>query len=132
MSETALGRRSIVHYGRHGRPCDPLRLSHLRSWRRPLPTGGAPPDFDAYLEKVRHRAYSITDEDVQALKDAGYSEDEIFEYTVSAAVAAGSSGWTPGSSSSMRLDCVDSGHDPAEARVLELHPKQRGREPPMS
>ena len=53
------------------------------------PNRGAPPDFDAYLEKVRRHAYSITDQDVQELKDAGYSEDEIFEYTVSAAVAAG-------------------------------------------
>ena len=54
-----------------------------------VPNGEAPVAFDAYLEKVRVRAYSITDEDVQKLKDAGYSEDEIFEHTVSAAVAAG-------------------------------------------
>jgi hypothetical protein len=30
----------------------------------------------------------------------------------------------------MRLDCVDSGHDPAEARVLESIRMQRGMEPP--
>lgn len=30
----------------------------------------------------------------------------------------------------MRLDCVDSGHDPAEARVLDLIRTQRGAEPP--
>ena len=53
------------------------------------PSREAPHDFHAYLEKVRRHAYSITDQDVQELKDAGYSEDEIFEYTVSAAVAAG-------------------------------------------
>ena len=53
------------------------------------PNGEAPHNFDTYLEKVRGHAYSITDQDVQELKDAGYSEDEIFEYTVSAAVAAG-------------------------------------------
>ena len=53
------------------------------------PDREAPRDFDAYLEKVRGHAYSITDQDVQELKDAGYSEDEIFEHTVSAAVAAG-------------------------------------------
>ena len=53
------------------------------------PSREAPHDFDAYLEKVRRHAYSITDQDVQDLKDAGYAEDEIFEYTVSAAVAAG-------------------------------------------
>ena len=53
------------------------------------PNREAPHDFEVYLEKVRRHAYSITDQDVQALKDAGYSEDEIFEHTVSTAVAAG-------------------------------------------
>ena len=54
-----------------------------------LPERKAPPEFAPYLEKVRLHAYKVTDGDVQALKDAGYSEDEIFEHTVSAAVAAG-------------------------------------------
>jgi alkylhydroperoxidase family enzyme len=49
----------------------------------------APPDFGAYLEKVRKNAYKVTDEDIRALKNAGYSEDVIFEQTVSVAVAAG-------------------------------------------
>jgi alkylhydroperoxidase family enzyme len=49
----------------------------------------APPAFAAYLEKVRHHAYRTTDADVQALQDAGFSDDEIFEQTVSVAVAAG-------------------------------------------
>ena len=53
------------------------------------PDREAPPDFAPYLDKVRRNAYEVTDEDVQALKDAGYSEDVIFEQTVSAAVAAG-------------------------------------------
>ncbi|MGN6799216.1 MAG: hypothetical protein ACTHKS_13850 [Gaiellaceae bacterium] len=45
--------------------------------------------FDSYLEKVRTRAYAITDADVQAVKDAGVSEDEIFERTVAVAVEEG-------------------------------------------
>ena len=53
------------------------------------PDREAPPEFASYLEKVRLHAYKTTDADVQALKDAGYSEDEIFEQTVSTAVAAG-------------------------------------------
>lgn len=53
------------------------------------PSRPAPPEFAAYLEKVRRHAYKVTDADVEALKDAGYSDDEIFEQTVSAAVAAG-------------------------------------------
>jgi len=48
-----------------------------------------PPDFAAYLEKVRTCAYTVTDPDVEKLKAAGHTEDEIFEQTVSAAVAAG-------------------------------------------
>ena len=54
-----------------------------------VPDRRAPSGFDTYLDKVRGRAYTITDEDVQALKDAGHTEDEIFEHTLSAAVAAG-------------------------------------------
>jgi len=38
---------------------------------------------------VRLHAYEVTDRDVQELKESGFSEDEIFEHTVSAAVAAG-------------------------------------------
>jgi alkylhydroperoxidase family enzyme len=49
----------------------------------------APADFAPYLDKVRRHAYQVTDRDVQALKDAGYSEDVIFEQTASVAVSAG-------------------------------------------
>ncbi len=49
----------------------------------------APPGLAAYLEKVRRRAYTVTDGEVQALKDAGFTEDAIFEATVAAAVGAG-------------------------------------------
>jgi hypothetical protein len=53
------------------------------------PERQAPPEFEGYLDKVRTGAYAVTDCDVADLKDAGFSEDEIFEQTVSAAVAAG-------------------------------------------
>jgi threonine synthase len=53
------------------------------------PDRPVPPDFAAYVEKVRTRAYTVTDAEVEALKAAGHSEDEIFEQTVSAAVGAG-------------------------------------------
>lgn len=42
-----------------------------------------------YVEKVARYAYKVTDEDIQALQQAGYSEDAIFEITVSAALGAG-------------------------------------------
>jgi len=47
------------------------------------------PAAAAYLEKVRAGAHAVTDEDVQELKDAGLSEDEIFEQTVAAAIGEG-------------------------------------------
>jgi alkylhydroperoxidase family enzyme len=53
------------------------------------PDREAPPELASYLDKVRRNAYKVTDEDIQALRDAGYSEDVIFEQTVSVAVAAG-------------------------------------------
>ena len=49
----------------------------------------APPQLGGYLAKVRLHAYEVTDGDVEELKAAGFTEDEIFEHTVSAAVAAG-------------------------------------------
>jgi hypothetical protein len=48
-----------------------------------------PPVLAAYLEKVRGRAYTVTDGDVAALTVAGISEDEIFQHTVVVAVAEG-------------------------------------------
>jgi alkylhydroperoxidase family enzyme len=65
---------------------DPL-VARLRE--AASPDREAPPEFASYLDQVRRHAYRTTDEDVQALTDAGYSEDDIFEQTVSVAVAAG-------------------------------------------
>jgi alkylhydroperoxidase family enzyme len=62
-------------------------IERLREAARP--ERPAPPELATYLEKVRLHAYKVTDRDVQALKDTGFSEDEIFEQTVSTAVAAG-------------------------------------------
>ena len=62
-------------------------IARLRDAARP--EREVPDSFGPYLTKVRERAYTVTDEDVQALEDGGHSEDEIFELTVSAAVAAG-------------------------------------------
>lgn len=51
--------------------------------------GEVPPALLPYLDKVANRAWTVTDEDVQALLRAGLSEDQIFEATVAAAVGAG-------------------------------------------
>jgi alkylhydroperoxidase family enzyme len=45
--------------------------------------------LEPYLAKVRERAYTVTDADVESLKAAGISEDEIFEQTVAAAIGQG-------------------------------------------
>jgi alkylhydroperoxidase family enzyme len=60
------------------------RLAEAAQPHRPVPAA-----FGPFLDKVRRHAYRVTDEDVEALKAAGHSEDEIFELTVAAAVAAG-------------------------------------------
>jgi alkylhydroperoxidase family enzyme len=53
------------------------------------PDRPAPAAMEPYLEKVRRGAYRVTDGDVDELRAAGFSEDEIFEQTVSAAVSEG-------------------------------------------
>jgi alkylhydroperoxidase family enzyme len=63
-------------------PLDELRAVVERT---PL----APPAMADYLAKVHDRAYTITDADVESLKAAGCSEDEIFEQTVSVAISEG-------------------------------------------
>lgn len=48
-----------------------------------------PAPLAAYVDKVARHAYKVTDEEVQALLQAGYSEDQLFEITVSTALGAG-------------------------------------------
>jgi alkylhydroperoxidase family enzyme len=47
-----------------------------------------PPEAAAYVAKVKAHAYKVTDEDVAALKAAGWTDDRIFELTVAAALSA--------------------------------------------
>ena len=42
-----------------------------------------------YADKVRERAYTVTDADVAALRGAGLDTDAVFELTVATALAAG-------------------------------------------
>jgi len=62
-------------------------MDELRAAVAALPP--APPAMADYLEQVRSRAYAIEDADVEAVKAAGCSEDEIFEQTVAVAVEEG-------------------------------------------
>ena len=62
-------------------------LDELRRRAAALPP--PPAVLLGYLDKVRTRAYTVTDEEVAALKAAGCTEDEIFEQTVRVAVGEG-------------------------------------------
>ncbi len=55
----------------------------------PQPVVQGPPALVAYVKKVALYAYKTTEDDIEALRRAGYSEDAIFEITVSAALGAG-------------------------------------------
>ena len=47
-----------------------------------------PAELRAYVQTVAANAWRVTDEDVDALKRAGHSEDAIFEVTTAAALGA--------------------------------------------
>jgi len=48
--------------------------------------GGGPEGAKALIEKVAKHAYKVTDEDIAAAKAAGFTEDQIFELVVCAAI----------------------------------------------
>ncbi len=58
--------------------------------RQAAATAGEVPEvMRGYVQKIVTSAYKVTDKDVQLLLRAGYSEEQIFELTVSAALGAG-------------------------------------------
>ena len=56
---------------------------------QPANSNSIPDNLLPYLDKVIRHAYKITDADIEHLKRQGYSEDELYELTVSAAFGAG-------------------------------------------
>jgi alkylhydroperoxidase family enzyme len=50
-----------------------------------------PAPLKSWVDKVIAGGHGCSDEDVAAMKAAGYSEDQIFEVTLAAAVGAGAS-----------------------------------------
>jgi alkylhydroperoxidase family enzyme len=58
-----------------------------RSTREAASRGGAlPPVLADYVAKVQLRSHRITNDDIARLRTHGYSEDDIFEITVAAAL----------------------------------------------
>src|SRR5215471_10049267 len=51
----------------------------------PPPTPAIPEELAGFVDRVAREAYNVTDEDVRALLERGYSEQAIFEITASAA-----------------------------------------------
>jgi alkylhydroperoxidase family enzyme len=74
---------------------DPALRRAIKAWSAQL--GGRsgaevieiPAELTGYVTKVALHAYKTLDEDIEALRNAGYSEDAIFEITLSAAIGAG-------------------------------------------
>jgi alkylhydroperoxidase family enzyme len=57
--------------------------------RRAAASGGEVPQaLRTYVQKVRHTAWQVTDEEVEKIRAAGYTEDQVFEITVATAVGA--------------------------------------------
>jgi len=48
-----------------------------------------PDALGPYVQKAAKHAYKVTDEEMTELHQSGYSDDQIFEVTVSAALGAG-------------------------------------------
>lgn len=61
--------------------------SGSREARAQLPDD-LPDDLVPYVDKVARYAYRVTDEDVEQLEARGYSQDAIFELTISAILGA--------------------------------------------
>jgi alkylhydroperoxidase family enzyme len=57
--------------------------------RNEAPAAQIPADVEPYIRKVALNAYKVLDRDVDAMRAAGYSTDEIFEMTVASSVSAG-------------------------------------------
>jgi hypothetical protein len=55
--------------------------------REALAKGSAPPELLALVEKIRNHAYTVTDQDVSALKRR-YTEDQLFEIIIATAFGA--------------------------------------------
>jgi hypothetical protein len=55
--------------------------------RQAVASGHPPEPLAAVVQKIRTRAYTVTDEDVEKLK-ATYSQDQLFEIIIAAAFGA--------------------------------------------
>ncbi|HEX4498077.1 MAG TPA: hypothetical protein VIE43_20545 [Thermoanaerobaculia bacterium] len=78
--ETAAGLRQAV-------AAHAARLGGLPE--TPVKAEAIPAALREFVDATARHAYRVLDEDVQALRQAGYSEDAIFEIAISVAVGGG-------------------------------------------
>ena len=62
--------------------------------RQAIAAGSPPPDLAVLVEKIRSCAYTVTDSDVDALRN-NYTEEQLFEIIASAAFGAALERLTP-------------------------------------
>ena len=75
--------------GPAGQTPESLRRAVLERGKRPGASAEAIPDeLTHYVDTVAQHAYKVTDADIAKLKQAGHSDDALFEITVVAAVGA--------------------------------------------
>ena len=55
--------------------------------RQAVASGSPPSDLKSLVQKIRERAYTVTDGDLDTLRNS-YTEDQLFEIMVSAAFGA--------------------------------------------
>ena len=55
--------------------------------RRAVAAGSPPPELATLVEKIRSRAYTVTDEDIDRLRSQ-YNEDQLFELILAATFGA--------------------------------------------
>lgn len=51
--------------------------------------GAVPPAVAGLVDKIRQHAYRVTDDDIAAAKQAGWTDSQLFELAVAAAAGAG-------------------------------------------
>jgi alkylhydroperoxidase family enzyme len=86
--------RAIEALSTESGSCSPALRQAVQAYAARLSGGDReaspiPEELVGYVDKVTLHAYQITDQDLWRLKDAGYSEDAIFEITLCASVGAG-------------------------------------------
>src|SRR5215831_17186271 len=81
MSDIAQARKAVVARILQGDG----RASHAQR-RAAFDNAGLAEPLGTLIDKVAKHAYKVTDEDVTAAKASGFSEDEIFEIVVCAAI----------------------------------------------